>query len=1408
MTEPNAYQKAFYRNVDEKNQRDLVNAFKFGSTSPKQYRRWSPEISQDERNRKKVEREQNYIKGLKEEDKPYILIKNKEVYTDPKDVKQMTGALKDKYYKTMKNSEEIDDIHADAQRVLKDNRKKTIVKGNVPIEDPFNINSIYKIDGIEYLPEGFLELEPLLYYDEYFFDDKFDEKRFLEEQRKIKHLRRKQYSNKDSNKKREVTLFIVDQYKDRLAEYLELWYAQNMRRMKDEEIEYVAKELESDFETIRLLQELFLKMKKFENSARLSNFLTPEETRNERISSLPEKLQKHFQSIPASSFNQKNSQISGNKDNRNSKDDITDEQKQIKEAYQQELDKVIQKIRSSSKNPLGQMGPKSSAIDVSESISRKNRSVANSPSLSNQSANKGKTSQAVEDVIQDIVNRNSKNSAISIHGILKGSSNRDTFTGNNKTDAKVRFTEVNQYGVEVYPSNAIEIVQKSPSVFVPKISGASFKTENDLHNKSSMFNSKENVGDGGYNIFTARAKTVIAPDTSQLAVTRFTMASKSANGRIIVEQKLRPTLIMNDYYYQTIQDVIDKNSIHHLTVLTTKNNGEIVAEQEMSPEHLGNFHHSVLFEPKDGNVSKSLILRNEFGETLCVTPIDMSNINDTPKSIHAVIGEDGERKSTVRVIQSKANTIVTHTLKPTLIGNEYYQQLVYHAIGQLGKQTITVQTINQKGDLMFENDVSSEVGGQSYITEVIAEQVDSDNVKKTIITVNERGQVIASNSFVTSRFNTLKESKADTMIEVIESSEGRQIINVIQKDGFDLNKSTKKTFVRSEMLGNDVYIEVDENGIEKNGAKSIVLLAKSTTGLLIAKSTHRPTVMELIGDEYFDDLEIAVEQVLKKEKDNVVISPIGENFTIKVQKSISDQPNKRSVNISVFDKKNTLLIKSSYIQGDKSSLKSFANNTRVSENVPISKATKKPTVMGIIGEDYFEDIENAVEKLIGSHDEQIVIYPAFENFRIKVEQDLTDQTGARSITVSAIDDKGLVIIKKTYRPTINEVIGEHYFDEIMDDIEETMRNQKISQIKQKSTIPGKITSQTKKHTFGAKSSVSENDNIGKNAFFLQLIKNAELSKSSVTLNAKSNFSIFNKPKSRSAMGALSQVSRTSIKSPTIGKVSQVSFGDPKQSFQEQSKTSDVRNSLNTLGDRSGSNNKHVFESSPRPSSERNNTLFNEKPPTIKGGIITDEELVRISSSGQGIGFVNNHLLLLNKNKNVETEGRYNEFGQIKNAHVMHNSQKIAQNDIKLNASGFLKTISSVNPHESMIETNNLIIQKSQEMKKHLENYIDSIKVIQESQISESIKLQERSMNTDDEVIRRKVHEIFNQEKEKLSDQIYKRLQNVKPNDNQEDIMDEFYEFCKNKLPNDEMYKESVLFVSLFYYFLEKKNVIK
>lgn len=72
-------------------------------------------------------------------------------------------------------------------------RQTKIHKNQAKELEPTVASPVYKFVGIEYLPEGFLELEPILYKDDYKFDSSYHEELFTKEQAKAKGIRQKQY---------------------------------------------------------------------------------------------------------------------------------------------------------------------------------------------------------------------------------------------------------------------------------------------------------------------------------------------------------------------------------------------------------------------------------------------------------------------------------------------------------------------------------------------------------------------------------------------------------------------------------------------------------------------------------------------------------------------------------------------------------------------------------------------------------------------------------------------------------------------------------------------------------------------------------------------------------------------------------------------------------------------------------------------------------------------------------------------------------------------------------------------------------------------------------------------------------------------------------------------------------------
>ena len=267
------YSQIIYRSRNDADLQEMLNR-KDRSKSPKLLPSWSPEISYEQRIRKKKQREDTYVKKIYPEERPILLVKKKHVYKNlGNPIIIGTAPDEDGTYKLTKNTEILEDIDEDLIQNERNIRRFTMVHDKKKGRDPSPTNkSIYKVEGVEYLPEGFLELDPLLFKDEFHFDTKILEDMFMEEQRRLKALRRKQYSEKNYLKRRDVTIYVIDQYKDKVVEFLDRWFEKYQRRMNKEELKEVANRLGTSLVNINALQDLYLQKKILLKSKQLKEY--------------------------------------------------------------------------------------------------------------------------------------------------------------------------------------------------------------------------------------------------------------------------------------------------------------------------------------------------------------------------------------------------------------------------------------------------------------------------------------------------------------------------------------------------------------------------------------------------------------------------------------------------------------------------------------------------------------------------------------------------------------------------------------------------------------------------------------------------------------------------------------------------------------------------------------------------------------------------------------------------------------------------------------------------------------------------------------------------------------------------------------------------------------------------------
>lgn len=260
------YSRVIYKSPDDTNIQTILKKGQ-SSKNARKFKKWSPDISYEERIIRKKKREEEYIQKIYPDERPILLVKKKHVF------KNMNGAdligsipQQENGFKISRNTELLADVEEDINENEKYVKRFTKVHDGQMEYEPQeeqdhqeNDGAVFKVEGIEYLPEGFLELDPLLMKDEFYFESPQMEQMFLDEQKRVKALRRKQYSEKNYSKKRDVTIFVIDQYKDRIVEFLELWYEKYRRKMRPAELKEVAKRLNTSYDNLHRLQELFLK---------------------------------------------------------------------------------------------------------------------------------------------------------------------------------------------------------------------------------------------------------------------------------------------------------------------------------------------------------------------------------------------------------------------------------------------------------------------------------------------------------------------------------------------------------------------------------------------------------------------------------------------------------------------------------------------------------------------------------------------------------------------------------------------------------------------------------------------------------------------------------------------------------------------------------------------------------------------------------------------------------------------------------------------------------------------------------------------------------------------------------------------------------------------------------------------
>ena len=1563
MKDASPYKQIIYNEGDDKTNAQLVNSYRFRSASPYKYKKWSPDISREEHNRKKREREDEYVKTLESKEKPILLIKKKNLYKDVKSPNLVENrAAQDEYYKVSKNTEVIEDIGEQIQIHEDLIHKKTVVyTPKNDIEGPATLKNIYKIEGLEFLPEGFLELEPILLKDEYEFDSKLHENLFKEEQMKAKVQRRKQYMEKDQQKRREVTIFVVDQYKDKFIEYLDEWYASNKRKMTPDEIEYIAKVLKTDANSLAKLQDLYLHRKKIMNSKKLHGHLYPEgKIRDERFEQLPDNLKKLFVTRPTDIYNDVEPRVYKVNEPYDPKYLKNHKLKRRVNKSQKPISNRAYKSPHSTQNLKGKDQEFLKFTDNFETILN---GGTHNP-YTNTKSDDGKMFNTTGRIKKDIQYDNDLKSYFdteinSILDRIKG------FSSKPKVHAEPTSNEDNNKFVEQYkeklgdirPQSSSEIIRmesqlkkynRSPMDYKPYAQTDFMNNPEDYSlnpKKSSIISNKAKVS------MTADRKSEASPIKESVLIKsqelekrnytinksnvsmdpkelednvrvsdiieprRVTIVSRNDRGASSVSQKIRPSLVANEYYFQVIDDIIDTNGNRRATILTRNAKGEIIAEQTLDIADIGNFYHNyVVRDRKTGRFS--ILVRNEKGDSISVTPIRVSSANN--EEISTVLQRNGTRRSTIFTKQTDGEVRRSHKIRPTLIGSEYYNQMVDEVIEGNSKKRLTITTTNENGDVVSVSRANPNLMAENYYTELISDLVDENGQRKIVMaTKNNRGESVIQQTFTTSLAGILAEQYYTEMLEEIEAQDGKRKITIASKNPRGYTEVSQQ--FRPSVFGEDYYFEIMQDTVDQHGKRKVTLVARDNRGESIVEKIYEPDTSEIIGEKYYNDLTTELEkelQTLNQTRASTQIRPEVEDFDLEIYESIAPDGHSQVV-VTARNTNGAVLLEKAYsidqaaVLGDehydaiindiedelanrrktslvqRNTIRTRGPTRYTSKLLEISEVEEKQSVSHKSqtrpSQTPDKLYENIVDSAINEHERQLfnknsvgVAVPRVTRVRDSYYRDLLNDLGFNKKNYGkprltqqhspsrASDDRN-----KSY--TINP----SYFEiqrtssphrspaTVLDEIRSKgstldMSKQKLTEVDnrpknmttkapQQSTVTSKADDRNKAISDASgmkkKSTGSKKDLASKNSI--------------LSNNTDPRASVVNGPQSQ----------KNSINSVLLSNLNKKSLAD-KLIQEERPSVSNLRHTYEENVNNTSlyhtpkqsiaqTNRETVFydpehresidhNQPSRKVTQKSETMFHdpEEPVTVKPSIIgrpteffepehhdsTLQEIEpEVNRSSVKQDLVSRDSIKRDSVKRDSVSRDSVKRDSVKRDSVSRDSAKrdsVKRDSVKRDSvSRNSVKRDSVSRDSVNRETETLLIKEelanikdrgsiyeNRDANLGMRDSISSLKpkesVKKNSVISNrEPSLQERkTTQIAEDKLREEIEKVMDNFKSDLNDKVVDKIEEELKKENKNQLLDEFYAFCQNELPHDAKFKESMMMVSLFYYFMEKRKL--
>lgn len=859
------------------------------STAPKrtsaEKRKWSPGISPQEIALKKHAREEQYLQTLDEKDRPVLHVQAKTVYKDLAAPEAYVGlGHTEKVIRSSYDSKPVPE-GAESAYLHQEAQPKVVQVAN-PHPNPLAKDQVSKIKAVEILPKGFLELDPMLLKDDYRFDSAVHEKLFHDEQRRIKVKRMKQYGQRDQEKERNVTIYVLEEQKNQILEYLDSWFAKTNRLMNAAEIEYVAKTLQTEADSLKQIQEAyFAKLK-----AVKSKLFERELVRNQEVSkvpgeAVPDALKQYFLTSPTDHYNQIEAKVNSGIRGYNP----VYLSKYNKRLHSRRLGIGHKFVKGSAGSPV-ELTSDDHLLDVCQKFQLAVDNADGPKDLENFGGMKAvmvqstlvgaptfgdvtdpnwtakpskhqptKMDRDINSILAQIIHVSKppveepeppkpeviaeatpEENGPADHG---DSMNMDALMNdlNQNPDAYKR--EANLLLSEIIPQNeALKI--GGEEVPIPEENGEEKQPSQDIQSVPDQLLFRS-VDPNKTNI------SALKPSNRTNNPVRVTTVFKNDKGRSVMIQRLKPLLFRNEFIYQTVIDVVDSNNVRTVVVQTRRESGEAVADQLVDLNLAGNFYDSYLLEAVDEREAH-IITRNENKVTVASTTVSEDE-NIGALKIVKVFERNGYCIDGVYNENLPENEIKrTHRLRPVLIGSDFYRQQVEEKTEGKNKKSFAVYTFNNENVEVSQIKADPNLIQISNYSEVESDQIDGEGVRKIVLlTKNDLNEVIAKQTFMSNIDSQLMDQGCNQLIEEVEYEDGQKQITVGYRNSRGLIFSER--LVTATGLEDEYFVQL-KNDFMSEGQRFVVFVAKSYDGELLVEKMYRPPVQGDITMAYYEDM--------------------------------------------------------------------------------------------------------------------------------------------------------------------------------------------------------------------------------------------------------------------------------------------------------------------------------------------------------------------------------------------------------------------------------------------------------------------------------------------------------------------------------------------------------------------------